>query len=81
MDMNIRNEIVNDFEEFYRQHPSISLVIFDSLTAQKIYQRDVIPTLNRKLKYMRVPFPSPAHARLSYTEKLALWLSALKSKG
>ncbi len=78
MDTDIKNEVVNDFEEFYRQHSSINLVVFDSLTAEKIYKKQVLPTLTKSLKYVRVPSPSPAHASLPYAAKLALWLNALQ---
>lgn len=80
MDSEIQNEIPNNFEEFYNKHPTIKLVVFDSLTAEKIYNRRVLPTLTRKLKYIRVPSPSPAHARISYATKLAIWSAALKAE-
>jgi TDG/mug DNA glycosylase family protein len=79
MDANIKNGIVNNFEEFYQQNPNISLVVFDSLTAEKIYKKQVMPTLSKKLEYKRVPSPSPAHARLPYAAKLALWSNALQN--
>lgn len=77
MDADIKNEIPNDFETFYRNHPSIESVVFDSLTAEKIYIKRVLSTLTRELKYARVPSPSPANARLPYAAKLALWTEAL----
>ncbi len=79
MDADIRNEIPNDFAEFYRQHPTIELVVFDSLTAEGIYKRRVLPTLTKQLRYVRVPSPSPANARLPYSAKLTLWSQALGS--
>ncbi len=79
MDADIKNEIPNDFEQFYQNYPSIKLVVFDSLTAENIYMKRVVPTLSKTLKYARVPSPSPAHARLPYAAKLALWLEILKS--
>ena len=66
-----------DFEGFYREHPSIRRVVFDSLTAETIYKKQVLPTLSNALEYRRVPSPSPAHARLSYEAKLVLWAQAL----
>lgn len=77
MDSEIQNETPNDFEKFYNQHPSIKLVVFDSLTAEKIYMRRVLPTLTKELEYKRVPSPSPAHARMSYAAKLAVWSEVL----
>jgi TDG/mug DNA glycosylase family protein len=77
MDADIREEIVNDFEAFYRENPGIRRVVFDSLTAETIYKKRVLPGLTRQLSYVRVPSPSPAHARLRYDDKLALWRAAL----
>ena len=78
LDSDIKNEIPNDFEEFFNTHPSIKLVVFDSLTAEKIYNRRVLLTLTKKLRYMRVPSPSPANARMSYAVKLSLWSEVLR---
>jgi hypoxanthine-DNA glycosylase len=36
LDSGIKNEIVNDFEGFYKQTLSIKLVVFDSAAAEKI---------------------------------------------
>jgi TDG/mug DNA glycosylase family protein len=77
MDADIKNEVSNDFEEFYSNYPTVKLVVFDSLTAEKLYKKWVLPTLTRRLKYVRVPSPSPANARLGYAAKLALWSEAL----
>ena len=77
MDSEIKKEVPNNFEEFYNNYPSIKLVVFDSLTAEKIYNRRVLSNLTKELKYMRVPSPSPANARMSYAAKLALWSEVL----
>jgi TDG/mug DNA glycosylase family protein len=77
MDADIKNEVVNDFEAFFQRHPTIRRVVFDSLTAEKIYNKRVLPMLTKNLQYARVPSPSPAHARMSYTAKLARWREVL----
>ncbi len=77
MDADIKDEVPNDFESFYEKNPSIRRVVFDSLTAETIYKRKVLPALTKTLEYVRVPSPSPAHARLRYEEKLILWKKAL----
>lgn len=77
MDADIREEIVNDFAAFYGENPGIARVVFDSLTAETIYKKRVLPHLTKELTYIRVPSPSPAHARLRYEDKLALWRAAL----
>jgi hypoxanthine-DNA glycosylase len=76
MDANIKDPVVNEFEEFYQDNPSITLVIFDSVTAENFYKRLVLPTLTNELIYRRVPSPSPAHARINYEAKRILWTEA-----
>jgi hypoxanthine-DNA glycosylase len=81
MDADIKNPVVNDFERFYQDNPSIKLVIFDSSSAENFYKRLVQPTLSKELIYCRVPSPSPAHARMSYEVKRILWAEALTHRG
>ena len=76
MDANIKDPVVNDFERFYQDNPSIKFVVFDSLTAENFYKRLVLPTLSKELIYLRVPSPSPAHARMNYEAKRILWAEA-----
>lgn len=76
MDANIKDPVVNDFERFYQENPSIKLVVFDSGTAENFYKRLVLPTLSKELNYRRVPSPSPAHARMNYETKRILWMEA-----
>jgi double-stranded uracil-DNA glycosylase len=76
MDANIKNPVVNDFERFYQDNPSIKLVVFDSGTAENFYKRLVLPSLSKKLNYCRVPSPSPAYARMNYEAKRILWIKA-----
>lgn len=78
MDADIQNATVNDFETFYKEHPTLQRVIFDSLVAEKLYLKHALPILTRNLNYQRVPSPSPAYAKMGYQEKLILWTEALK---
>lgn len=77
LDADIRQAIPNDFASFFKNHPTIRRVIFDSGKAEQIYLRMVLPNLSLPLHYLRVPSPSPAHARLPYPEKRAIWTSVL----
>ena len=81
MDADIKDPVVNDFKDFYQKNPTITLVVFDSLTAENLYRRLVLPGLSRDLVYRRVPSPSPAHARMNYEAKRVLWAEALLGKG
>ncbi|SFM95018.1 DNA-deoxyinosine glycosylase [Nitrosomonas communis] len=80
MDADIKNPVVNDFECFYQDNPSIKLVVFDSSSAENFYKRLVQPTLSQELIYRRVPSPSPAHARMNYEAKRILWMEALSDR-
>jgi TDG/mug DNA glycosylase family protein len=79
MDSAIKNPVVNDFEKFYRDNPSIQRVVFDSATAEKFYNRLVLPVLSKTLTYRRVPSPSPAYASMKYEDKLAVWRAAFRA--
>jgi double-stranded uracil-DNA glycosylase len=78
LDADIKHEVVNDFKAFFRDHPTLTRVVFNSLTAEKIYNKKVLPTLTKPLDYERVPSPSPAYARITYAAKLALWQDVLR---
>ena len=72
------SRVPNDLKSFFTQHPGIQLVCFNGAEAEKSYNRYVLPELNvNGLKYVRLPSTSPAHASLSFEQKLALWQSAL----
>ncbi len=77
LDSSICAETAHDFESFLMSYPTIRTVVFDSLKAEKGYQRHVLPSLSRQLAYARVPSPSPANAGMPYAEKLKLWKMVL----
>ena len=43
LDSNISQVVVNDFESFFKAHPSIGLICFNGQTAEKLYCRNVLP--------------------------------------
>ena len=66
--------IPNDFATFFACHPQIRLVVFNGATAERCYRRLVLPLLPAgSLMYERLPSTSPAHAAISYADKLAVW--------
>lgn len=78
LDSAITQEVVNDFPAFFAAHPLIRLVVFDSGTAETAFNKIVRPTLaHLNLSYARVPSPSPAHAALSFEQKLERWRGVL----
>ncbi|MFA7267908.1 MAG: DNA-deoxyinosine glycosylase [Sterolibacterium sp.] len=67
-------QVANDFRTFFRSHRKISQVFFNGATAETCFKRLVLPTLdNPALRFTRLPSTSPAHATLSYAQKLGAW--------
>ena len=66
--------VPNDFESFFRGHPAIRQVFFNGAKAEQCFRRHVRPSLKRQaLHCRRLPSTSPAHAGMSYPEKLNAW--------
>lgn len=68
--------MVNDFRRFFRAHSRIRLVCFNGAKAATLYRRRVLPMLGSEfpgLRYKRLPSTSPAHAAMSFENKLARW--------
>jgi len=75
---------VNDFAGFYRRHPRIARVYFNGAKAEAAYRRYVLASLGAKaqsLECARLPSTSPAHAAMSFAQKLQVWKAALLSPG
>ncbi|MGZ5574800.1 MAG: DNA-deoxyinosine glycosylase, partial [Methylobacter sp.] len=69
---------VNDFQSFFHTHKKIHTVFFNGSKAESTYQRYVQPTvITTPVNYVRLPSTSPAHAALSYEQKLQAWKTAL----
>ena|SRR5688572_7424789 len=71
---------VNDFGAFLAAHPAIRRVCFNGRKAEEAWRRRVLPRLpaSRKLEYRLLPSTSPAHAGMSYREKLREWRGAVR---
>jgi len=66
--------IPNDFAAFFARHPQVRRIYFNGSTAEQYFRRRVLPLLPAvALVYERLPSTSPAHAAMSYEEKLAAW--------
>lgn len=66
--------VANDFKAFFAAHPQIKRVFFNGATAEHGFRRHVLPTLSIEgLAFRRLPSTSPAHAALSYQQKLESW--------
>ena len=71
---------VNDFSGFFGTYDKIRAVFFNGAKAESAYRQYVLPTVSAvPLSYMRLPSTSPAHASLSYEQKLQAWRTALNA--
>lgn len=64
--------VTNDFESFFLAHPDITAVFFNGAIAEKYFHR-CVQSLPCSLHYQRLPSTSPAHAAMSYQQKLRAW--------
>lgn len=66
----------NDISEFLRTHVGIALVCFNGKKAKEIYDQKVVlqpPALLERICIEVLPSTSPAHAAMSYEQKLPRW--------
>ncbi len=74
-----RSIIANDLLCFLAQHRGITHVFFNGATAERCFARHVQPALETGLlQLQRLPSTSPAHAAMSYAQKLRAWRSILR---
>jgi hypoxanthine-DNA glycosylase len=71
LDSEIKRETPNLIHELLDAHPGIGTVIFNGGGARRLYDRHF--ARRSGLLYLHMPSTSPAHARLGFAEKLALW--------
>jgi hypoxanthine-DNA glycosylase len=81
---------INDFSGFLRAQTRVDLICFNGRKAKEIYDRKVLqapPTLFQRIRYELLPSTSPAHAAMSFEQKLSRWRivlgedNALRSQG
>ena len=66
--------VPNDFPAFFDAHPRVKHVFFNGTKAEHCFHRYVRPHLaERGLHFTRLPSTSPAHASLSFPQKLKAW--------
>ena len=71
LDSNIKNEVANDFNAFYKQYPNITKVLFSSKNAAAYYNKYV--GKRDSILYDVLPSPSGANATMRFEEKLEIW--------
>lgn len=72
--------IVNDFEHFFNEHPTVKNVLFNGTKAEQSFRRYVIKNqdIPQDLILTRLPSTSPAYAGMHISKKIALWKEALR---
>lgn len=77
-DIEAGSEQANNIPALLRRQPGVKVVCFNGAAAESCYKRLVMPTLkNVDLKYLRLPSTSPAHATLSFDQKVSAWRAAI----
>lgn len=79
LDSNIRAPVPNDIARLLADHPSIRQIACNGGTAFRYFGRFVKPQLRAGYRIVRLPSSSPAAARMSFEEKLAVWRRLLLS--
>lgn len=68
----------NDIGTLLRRQPKITTICFNGSAAEKFFKKRVLSTLGDvPVKYMRLPSTSPAHATMSFEEKVIAWRPAI----
>jgi hypoxanthine-DNA glycosylase len=78
LDSAIRNDTLqpNDFARFFSAHQALAHVFFNGGKAEEVFRRHVLPPLgseSSRLRLVRLPSTSPAHAALRFAQKREAW--------
>ena len=67
--------VPNDFASFFKAHKNIQKIFFNGQTAAQFFAKWVCPQLSAdfKIDTKTLPSTSPAHASLSFEQKLKIW--------
>ncbi|MGI9201010.1 MAG: DNA-deoxyinosine glycosylase [Woeseiaceae bacterium] len=77
-DIDMTTARVNDFPGFFANHPGIERVCFNGQKAEKIFRsRVMLDDACDNYRLTTLPSTSPAHASMSYEQKLKLWRDGL----
>lgn len=72
-----RSELeVNQFEPCFKQYENIEMLLFNGQKAATLYKQKVMPYLPDwavQIKHQVMPSTSPAHASMTFEQKLAQW--------
>lgn len=75
------SEKTNDFVQFFAHHPGITTVFCNGAKAFSSYKTQVGPAADGLPVATCLPSTSPAHASLSFAQKLDAWKAILEPSG
>ena len=75
-DIDMATARINDFSHFFESHQSVSLICFNGKKAAQIFAREST-SLDASIRMRTLPSTSPAHASMSYVEKLSEWRAGI----
>jgi len=78
LDSNIDDSSIepNDFHHFFSEHKAIKAIFFNGAKAEQVFKKNVLKQQDvscMKPSYYKLPSTSPAHASLSFEQKLMEW--------
>ncbi|PJB69285.1 MAG: DNA-deoxyinosine glycosylase [Alphaproteobacteria bacterium CG_4_9_14_3_um_filter_47_13] len=78
LDSDIKNEVPNDLTSFLKNHSKITTICFNGNKARECFERH-FPDLMaaRAYRFLALPSTSPAHASMTYEQKLESWKTIL----
>lgn len=71
LDSNIKNEEVNNFQEFFNYNSNIKHILFNGKASHHYFKKYV--GFNEQFQYYSMPSTSPANAGMNYNKKLNHW--------
>lgn len=74
----------NDFKSLLARHPELRLIVFNGAAAETLFKRHVLKASGdwlRGVEMIRLPSTSPAHAAMTFEQKLAEWYKMLLDQG
>lgn len=75
LDSAIKDAKPNNFSLLFKQYPNIKTLLFNGQTAYKLFKKHFGQPEGKTCRVL--PSTSPAHAALSYADKLSIWQEAL----
>ena len=73
--IDVNSAHANDFPGLLQRYPEIRAILFNGATSEKYFRKLVTPILPKPLaiELLRMPSTSPAHAGMSFKQKLKAW--------